>query len=248
MLTQKRHEEILRILKENGAVSVSELTGILDASESTVRRDLVSLSKSGKINKVHGGATLNEKDYLTNEAAMEEKIAVNTENKTAIAKYAALQIADDDFIYIDAGTTTMLIADYITAKNISIVTNGIAHAKKFAAKGFKTIVLGGLLKASTEAIVGLTAADSIKKYNFNKAFIGTNGISKDLGYTTPDSDEAFLKKAAIENSFVSYILGDSSKLNKVSRITFAKLEQAVLITDRLSDNAYKDLTDVREVL
>ena len=55
MLTEERYAAILRILAEKKAVTVQELTRILDASESTVRRDLVALHKSGRLYKVYGG-------------------------------------------------------------------------------------------------------------------------------------------------------------------------------------------------
>ena len=58
MLNQERKKKILEIIEEKGAVSVTELTKMLGASESTIRRDLIELSKKGNINKVHGGATL----------------------------------------------------------------------------------------------------------------------------------------------------------------------------------------------
>lgn len=73
MLNQERKDKILQIIQERGAVSVSELTGILDASESTVRRDLIELSKKGNINKVHGGATLNKQQFISQEENVSAK-------------------------------------------------------------------------------------------------------------------------------------------------------------------------------
>ena len=70
------------------------------------------------------------------------------------------------------------------------------------------------LKQSTEAIIGLVAAMNLQKYSFTKAFIGTNGISEKQGFTTPDTEEAMLKAVAIERSFVTYVLADSSKFEK----------------------------------
>ena len=58
MLTQERHLQILAQLEEKGTVSVAQLTQLLGASESTVRRDLIALDRLGKLHKVHGGATL----------------------------------------------------------------------------------------------------------------------------------------------------------------------------------------------
>ena len=53
MLSEERFQVILQLLQEKKAVTVTELTRILDTSESTIRRDLNTLAGMGKINKVH---------------------------------------------------------------------------------------------------------------------------------------------------------------------------------------------------
>ena len=51
MLTEQRYETILRMLDERGSVTVTELKDLLDASESTVRRDITALGKAGRLIK-----------------------------------------------------------------------------------------------------------------------------------------------------------------------------------------------------
>ena len=133
-------------------------------------------------------------------------------------------------IYLDAGTTTELMIDYIQKSNILVVTNGIVHAKKLLEKGIKTYILGGEVKAVTEAIVGSNAVDDLKKYNFSKGFFGTNGVSNKSGYTTPDVNEAMVKCEAIKKCNESYVLADESKLDEVSFITFGSISNSILIT------------------
>ncbi|MBR1695871.1 MAG: DeoR/GlpR transcriptional regulator, partial [Selenomonas sp.] len=53
MLTEERYATILRILEEKKAVTVLDLTRALNASESTVRRDLTALHKNGRLYKVY---------------------------------------------------------------------------------------------------------------------------------------------------------------------------------------------------
>ncbi len=246
MLNQERHEAILKILNEKGAVSVTELTDTLNVSESTVRRDLLLLSNSGKLKKVHGGATLNKKQFIFNEDTVSDKQEKNIDEKRRIAKCAAEQITDSDFVYLDAGTTTLFMIDFLPEKlNASFVTNGINHAKLLSKRGFKVCILGGQLKHSTEAIIGLAAANNIQNYNFTKAFIGANGITEAQGFSTPDSEEAFVKAAAINRSFVSYILADSSKFGKVSSISFATVDRACIITDSKPEGLFEKLTVIK---
>ncbi len=246
MLNQERKNRILQIIEEKGAVSVSQLTKMLGASESTIRRDLIELSKKGNINKVHGGATLTNRQFIALEADVSAKETENISQKKKIARYCAAQLQDDDFVYIDAGTTTLFMIDYIDpACTASFVTNGIMHAKRMADRGLNVYVLGGKLKKTTQAVVGLIAARSIHNFNFTKAFVGTNGVSDTGGFTTPDTEEAFVKAAAMENAFVSYVLADSSKFGKISSVRFAALDTACIITDSEPEEIYKNKTVVK---
>lgn len=247
MLTVDRHDEILRLLNENGSVTVGYLAEKFNTSESTVRRDLLKLSQLGKIKKVHGGATVLSQEYLHTEPNMTEKTSQSISEKAAIAEYAASQITDNDFVYLDAGSTTLLMTKHLENSKATFVTNGIAHARELTAKGCKVFVLGGELKSTTEAIIGLIASSNLQKYNFSKAFIGTNGAGEKQGFTTPDTEEAILKAVAIERSFASYVLCDNTKFNKVSAISFAPLNAACIICDRCDDEAIKEKTVVKEV-
>ena len=248
MLNFERHEAILKIVNEKGAASVAELTEALGVSESTIRRDLLELSRSGSLVKVHGGATLNKKQFIFNEDTVSDKQDKNIEEKRLIAKYAAEQISDSDFVYLDAGTTTLFMIDYLPETlKASFVTNGISHAKLLSKRNFKVVILGGQLKCSTEAVAGLAAANNLQFYNFTKAFIGTNGITETQGFSTPDSEEAFVKSAAINRSFVSYVLADSSKFGKVSLISFATIDRACIITGKKPDGIFEKLTVINVV-
>ena len=248
MLTEERHKLILDELKKNSVVYVSELVKILDTSESTIRRDLNFLNSEGKLKKVHGGATLVEREFNTKDDYIAIRENLNMEDKAIIAKYAASLVKKDDFVYIDSGTTTNLIIDYVEEKNAVYVTNGINQAKRLISKGFTTYIIGGELKSSTEAIVGVEAINSLKRYNFTKGFFGTNGISKHRGYTTPDMREALVKEEAIKRTRNPFVLADKSKFNEISCITFAEVDEAVIITTNLEDNRYYDETEVVEVL
>ena len=247
MLTQERRQRILEELEARGSVTVSELCRLFDASESTVRRDLAALSQMGRLNKVHGGAMLREQEFFNREGNITEKVKTRFDEKSKIAEYAASLITDEDYVFLDAGSTTYLMTKYISDTKATFVTNGIAHAQELAAKGCRVMVLGGDLKSTTEAIIGIVAAGNLQKYNFSKAFIGANGVAEKQGYTTPDTEEAMIKAIAIERSFVSYVLADSSKFGKVSAVSFAPLDDSAIICDRCPGEEIKQKTVVKEV-
>lgn len=246
MLAQERFDRILDILKTEQSVTVTELTQQLNTSESTIRRDLSALDEKGLLIKVHGGATA-VKTMASMEEAVTQKSRKNLAEKKEIARYAAELIEPGDFVYIDAGTTTELMIEFLMEKDAAYVTNGITHARKLMNAGLPVFLIGGEIKAVTEAIVGDDAMESLEKYNFTKGFFGTNGIDKDRGFTTPDLKEASVKKKAMKHCKQSFILSDKSKFHQISSVNFAAISNAIIITDKLEDVSFKALTTIKEV-
>ena len=122
MLTEQRHEIILNLLSEKGSITVTELKDILNTSESTIRRDLNTLDEQGRLTKVFGGAVEKINGVSTTELSVSQKADVNTEEKKKIAMYAARLVVPNDFIYIDAGTTTEYLIDYLEAVSYTHLT------------------------------------------------------------------------------------------------------------------------------
>ena len=247
MLTHERRKIILEYVSENGSASVTHLAEILGASESTIRRDLAELANLGKLNKVHGGATLLTQEYMNREDTITVKVQKNYEEKLRIAEYAASLINDDDYVFLDAGSTTFLMTRFISKTRATFITNGIAQAHELAMNGCRVMILGGDLKDTTEAIIGSVAASNLQRYNFSKAFIGANGVALKQGYTTTDTAEAMIKAIAIDRSFVSYVLVDSSKFGRVSAVTVAPLDRCCIICDKCDKDEIKNKTVVKEV-
>ena len=246
MLTEERREKITEIVNEKRAVTVTELVEALDTSAATIRRDLTALDLENRICKVFGGATaLNAVDVNTTEDEVSAKVLRNVREKDLISKYAASLIQDNDFVYIDSGTTTLKLISYLSNQKAKYITNGIVHAKKLIEKNLDTMIIGGRLKSATEAIIGPDCIDGIRKYHFTKAFMGTNGISVPAGYTTPDVDEALVKAEAIRHSYMTYILADHSKFGQVSSVTFAEISACCIITDVSPDKTYMDQTVIK---
>ena len=246
MLTEERREKITEIINEKRAVTVTELVEALDTSAATIRRDLTALDLENRICKVFGGATaLNAVDVNTTEDEVSTKVLRNVREKDLISKYAASLIQDNDFVYIDSGTTTLKLISYLNNQKAKYITNGIVHAKKLIEKNLDTMIIGGRVKSATEAIIGPDCIDGIRKYHFTKAFMGTNGISVPAGYTTPDVDEALVKAEAIRHSYMTYILADHSKFGQVSSVTFAEISACCIITDVSPDKTYMDQTVIK---
>ena len=197
--------------------------------------------------KVHGGATALQMGYATKDETVSVRKDMNMEEKQRIARYAAELIEKNDFVYIDAGTTTGCLMEWISEKGAVFVTNGIVHARTLAEKGYKVFLLGGELKAATEAVVGGETIESLKRYHFTKGFFGTNGVHEEAGFTTPDINEAFVKEQAMKQCRECYILTDSSKIGKISPVRFGTFHEATVITTDLQDVRLKKYKNIMEV-
>lgn len=237
MLAKKRYNIILAHLAQAGSATVQELCELLDISESTVRRDITELDKLGMLNKVFGGCTVIDDTYHQEDPALIRESGY-TEEKQAIAKKAASLVQENDFVYIDAGSTTAMMVEYLTVRRATFVTNGLKAAAGLAHRGFSVSVIAGQVRATAGAIVGAEAMGCLARYNFSIGFFGTNGISVDNGYTNTDLTEARTKTEAMAQCQQRYVLADSRKFGVVRRVTFAQLSDATLITNQAPDPEY----------
>ena len=248
MLFEDRISLILKLIETQGSIENSKIIKDLKISEATLRRDLAYLEKENKIKRVRGGAVLRKVARKEIKECAEIEIKeknTNKDSKKKIAQVAAQFISDGDYIYLDAGTTTYEIIDYIKGKDIKVVTNGIIHLERLIANDIETYLIGGRIKKSTLAIVGVKALRDLSEFRFDKAFIGINGINEN-GYSTHDVEEALIKKQAIENSNKAFILADSTKFDMIYFANVAKLEEATIITDKKEIN--KDIIKNTEVI
>ena len=113
MIPVERQQQILHLLAERGAVSITELTERLQVSHLTIRRDIQKLEEQGRVLSVSGGVSLSER--IKSEPSHATKRSLMQEAKLAIAHSAAAQVAAGSSVYLDAGTTSLELArDYCT--------------------------------------------------------------------------------------------------------------------------------------
>ena len=248
MLAEERFTLILDLLARQRTATVQELCEALNASESTIRRDLNELDKLGKVNKVHGGATLPDSQFRADEPTMAAKEELAVAQKQSIALAAVELIQPEDFIFLDAGSTTLAVARCLSgpALKARYVTNGVAHARLLAQKGCRVFLPGGLLRPETEAIIGAAALVALQQYNFTKVFLGANGVALEAGFTTPDPEEAAVKAAALRRARESWFLVDDSKFAKVYPAVIADLHGGAILTNRCPNPQYRQFTLIKE--
>jgi DeoR family fructose operon transcriptional repressor len=248
MLTPERHQVILQLLKEKNICEIQEIMELTSTSESTIRRDLSQLEDQKFLKRIHGGAS--RLQGKLQEPSMVEKSSKNLQEKRRIAQFAASLVEKGDCIYLDAGSTVIEMIEYLPAKNIVVVTNGLSHLTPLLHKGIPTYLIGGFAKPITNAFIGRGALVSLDLYRFDKCFMGVNGIHPQFGFTTPDQEEAMVKQKAISLSREAYVLADNSKFAEISFAKIAEIHEASIITNELEDETqqqYLNRTTIKVV-
>ncbi|NEW62608.1 DeoR family transcriptional regulator [Granulicatella sp. zg-ZJ] len=230
MLATERHRLILDLLAHQKSVTVLEFVETLKSSQATIRRDLQYLEEKRKLKRVHGGA-----ECLTpssEESLLTDKLAWYTKEKQAIGKYVATHfLSQVKRIYLDAGSTTHNIIPFLSATKHEVITNGVHHVSALLEYGIPTLLVGGQLKQTTQAIIGSVALQQLQQYQFDMAILGTNGIDFSFGFSTPDSEEAMIKQLVKNHANQTIIVSDSSKFDKKSFHQFATFEDTLLVVD-----------------
>ncbi len=238
MYAEERHRLIVERARAAGRVEVAGLADELAVTTETVRRDLTTLERQGLLRRVHGGAI--PIDRLGFEPGLAARTAVLAAEKERIAKAALKELPDEGSVLLDAGTTTARLADVLpTDRELTVVTNAAPIAMALSARpNITLLLLGGRIRGRTLAAVGEWARRSLEDTYVDVAFIGTNGISVQRGLTTPDSDEAQVKRAMIAASRRAVVLADHTKVGNDHFARFGSLDEIdVLVTDSGVDDA-----------
>ncbi|WP_369134368.1 DeoR/GlpR family DNA-binding transcription regulator [Modestobacter sp. I12A-02662] len=238
MYPEERQQAIAVLVTQRGRLSVAAVAEQFGVTTETVRRDLAVLERARMLRRVHGGAVPVGALALV-ELGLAERSGRLTDEKSAIAK-AALDLLPgvDGSILLDGGTTTAALADLLPAdRHLLAVTNAVPIAAHLAnSPGVAVHLLGGRVRGVTQCAVGEPALRELADLRVDVAFLGTNGITADHGFTTPDAAEASVKRAMARAGQRVVVLADSTKLNRETLVRFAAPEDVdVLVTDDGAD-------------
>ncbi len=210
LLAAERESMILSEISSS-AGSISALSRKLNVSEATVRRDLLSLEKQGRLKRVHGGAVGVPSGM--EEPIFEEKESSLAAEKSLISRAALSMIEDGDSIYLDGGSTVLALAKLLhLKKSLTIVTNSISSVLALMDSGHGIIIVGGRMRALSRTLVGSLTEKSLGSLRFKKAFLGTIGFSVKRGISTTDPDEAYTKGLVMQRAEAVVLLADRTKI------------------------------------
>ena len=246
--TIERRQEIVDSVRQEGRVSVDELSSLYQVSTVTIRNDLNYLDKKGLLVRSRGGAVNNSK--LIKELTINEKQTQNHPVKQAIGKLAADFIDNGDRIILDSGSTTEEITHHLHHyKDLTVMTNGLNILSRLShIQDINLMMTGGTLRYTSQSFYGRQAEDSLKNYRFDRLFLAVDGFDIAAGLTTHFEQEASLNRYMCDISKQVIAVTDSSKFNRCGFHVICTFDQIdILITDNGIPEDYRQMLEKKGV-
>lgn len=237
MLKEERYDKILEILEKENYVSAHKLSKLLYVSLPTVRRDLTELALRRQIIRSHGGAKKIQNEHIV--APLDFRKTINSAEKRKLCRKAAEFVQDNDIVFVDASTTTLQIAEFLSErKNLTVITNGIPLAATLVKKGLKTYCTGGEIFENSLANFGSFAEDFIQKFNIDVLIFSCHGVNEKGILTDPSLPETQIRKTAIAQSKKTVFLCDETKLRlsaPFNLVPIQKMDHIITNTEKLCE-------------
>jgi len=236
MISDQRHQTIINLLEDLGAVTVSDLVKEFKVSEMTIRRDLDILENQGLLRRVHGGAV--SRRGRSYEPPFMLRTSENLENKIRISQAAADLIQNGDSITLDVGTTTLEIARHLQNKqDLTVITPSLQIANELINHpGIRLILTGGILRIGELSMVGHLAERIFEDFFVDKLFLGAGAVDLKTGISEFNIEDALVKRAMVKSAKSVVLVADSSKFNQVAFTSIVPLSDIhTIITDKELD-------------
>ena len=228
-----RRNEILEFVNQNGYVRFAKMKERFpNVSEMTLRTDLKALDQEKKIVRIHGGAksvqqVIGTDDYLNRRSIR------NQSEKEEIAKKAVRLIKPDTAIFLDSGSTMTMFARLFPNQSNLIYTTGLSCATELANLSEPSVLIpGGRLNRYSISVYGTSVVQELSQVNFYQTFLGVTNYAGQTGFTCGNSEEAILKRTAIEQAEQVIVLMDSLKFGVKGTYSICGLEDIdILVSD-----------------
>ena len=215
-----RQTRIKEYIEPKSVATIKELHALFpEVSLMTIHRDLDALERSGAVIKVRGGAkAVRHAADLGFDIRLEE----NVDGKIVIAKKAMALIQPHSSIFLDAGTTSLMLARNLPDISLNIISTGPNVAIELCHLSNPTVTLCcGTINRKNQALSGKNTLEMLEKINIDTAFIGVSGCSADSGFTCGTEADMLVKQLVIQKARTSVILCDQTKFSRLMPYTFA---------------------------
>ena len=231
MQSEERQKRIEEHLLRMEFASLEELSELVDASVSTVRRDLDMLEVRGSVRRTHGGARL--ANPKSDEFAFSARDTHQLAEKEAIGQACAALIHPNQTVIIDAGTTCYHVARHLETKTPQVFTNSLPVANLFAAANkLEVVVSGGVIYPRLGVLVGPLAVEAFSKIRADAAIMSCGGITLE-GITNSHGLLIEIQRAMIQAARRVIFCVDSTKFGRQSITKLCDLQTIdTIVTDK----------------
>ena len=236
----KRHDEILRLVRERGSIEVDDLAAAFGVTTQTIRQDLRSLDTQGFLKRTHGGA--HKLDTVTTRDYAERRKHLGAQ-KRDIGAAAATLIPNGSSVMLNIGTTTEQVAHALRGhKDLMVISNNINIITQLSGTAGKDLVLvGGRVRQSDGAVVGEDAVEFISRYKVDHAIIGCSSLDADGTILDFDAQEVSVARAILRNSRRKILVVDHSKFLVSAPVRIADIADIdYLVTDAAPPDSFRD--------
>lgn len=214
LLHDEKLEKILELLKLQPYWKTKDLAVKLGTSRSTAQKCLQELHNVGVIERIHGGAR-RKNVTLNTPVSVDKRLSEDFPAKQRICAEAFRKLPKSGYVYLDAGTTILPLAQRISEnnidKNLVVVTNDVSIAVALAKSQVQHILLGGHIHPVTQSISGTETMNQLSTYHFDTCFISADSISPEGSISAVIAEEAYLKRLAMKLSNSKILMAASSK-------------------------------------
>src|SRR5580692_5358791 len=230
MTAEERKNRLEAYLQRVEFASLEELSHHVDASISTVRRDLTALEAGGNLRRTHGGARL--LTPRSDEFAFTARDTHQVSEKEAIGKACAELIGANQSVILDAGTTIYHVARHLEDKTLQIVTNSLPVANLFASSNKTEVILaGGVIYPRLGVLVGPMTREAFSNMRADVAIMGAGGITLE-GVTNSHALLIDIQQAMLKAAQRIIFCLDHTKFGRQSVSPLCGLDMAdVIVTD-----------------
>ena len=215
-----RQARIKEYIEHKSVATIKELHALFpEVSLMTIHRDLDVLERSGAVIKVRGGAkAVRHAADLGFDIRLEE----NVDGKLSIAHKAMQLIQPHSSIFLDSGTTSLMLARNLPDMSLNIITTSPNVAIELCHLSNPIVTMCcGTINRKNQAISGINTLQMLEKINIDTAFIGVSGCSAESGFTCGTEADMLVKQMVIQKARTSAILCDHTKFSRLMPYTFA---------------------------
>jgi DeoR family fructose operon transcriptional repressor len=242
MKAAERQLRIRQMFESKDFLDLETLCRELDASESSVRRDLDVLEEQNVLKRVYGGAVPVQPpgnggafDFIVESERFSDE-------KSRIGRLTAGLIEDGQTVILDGGSTVAAVARELAAKSLHVVTNSLPIAETLEARrNIELTLTGGYLDPRIRVMLGPLCEQMLGLIRADVVIMGIGSVS-DAGFSNNNTLVVGSEQKMIEIANKLIIVADHTKFGRSAMIPVAQLEAAdTVVSDGELAPEYVDL-------